>query len=750
MIDHPPSPSPRSPFTSDSRPPLPFAGSERVDRVLSDLLADPNELVRWRDRCDRLLAAEGAGHLVHDLPVRADGRTAALESRPWRLDPIPLVLDTTVHGWLSAMVKERVRALEALLVDLHGDRELIRSGVVPPEALHGSGRYRSDAVGTSPTRWLTTYAIDLMQTADGVWHIVGDLTDAPVGLGYALLDRSVLSRTVPHLMSAHGVATLGRFPAAIRRALASVSEEESPRTVVFSGGIDHPSYIEQAYLAVQLGVHLVEGADLVVRQRRLWLRTLDGLEPIDVVYRRLEDRSIDPLEVASVGNVGVPGLLLAVRSGGVALANAHGSGVIEAESLRPHLDGALAAIASPTAAITQIGDRGAAPMPVPVMGDGGPTSAGVVLRMFAVVDDGSVTVLPGGSGRVLAPGDDPSLPTACLAKDVWVVGAKDPPTTSWRLPQVDLASSVPTRAADALHWMNRYAERAEVAARAMRTIDAAFDQDVALLTDDDSARVTSAERILSAVLRSDESAPRASDPASAIESAMAVAGGELVGTIGVMLTEATTVREYLSTTTGRVLEHLARLRGRFDLGAPDVDDLDAALADFAAIAGLWNEGTVRGPAWRLGDLGRRLERVAVVLDLVEAGLDASEDTAVDAGSPGAWTIEVVLASLESLVAYRRRYRSDVEADRAADLLIRDASNPRSVRAALEAVVAHARAAGWDEGERLAGEALGLLHLPTASCVAAVRPVVEEMSSGIVRRWFSAPVNPVPMAPTGWW
>ena len=389
-------------------------------------------------------------------------------------------------------------------------------------------------------------------------------------------------------------------------------------------------------------------------------------------------------------------------------------------------------------------------MPVPVMGDRGPTSAGVVLRMFAVVDNDSVTVLPGGSGRVLAPGDDPSLPTACLAKDVWVVGATDPPATSWRLPQVDLASSVPTRAADALHWMNRYAERAEVAARAMRTIDAAFDQDVALLTDDGAARVTSAERILTAVLRSEESGSRAGDPASVIEAAMTTAGAGLVGTIGVMLTEATTVREYLSTTTGRVLEHLARLRGRFDLGAPDVDDLDAALADFAAIAGLWNEGTVRGPAWRLGDLGRRLERVAVVLDLVEVGLDAPEGTAVDAGSPGAWTIEVVLASLESLVAYRRRYRSDVEADRAADLLIRDGTNPRSARAALETVVAHSRAAGWDDGERLAGEALGLLDLPTASCVAAVRPLVEEMSTGIVRRWFSAPVNPMPMAPTGWW
>lgn len=750
MNEVPPMSATRTPSRSESRPTLPFPGTERVDRVLADILADPADLARWRDRCDRLLAAEGAGHLVHDLPVRADGRTAALESRPWRLDPIPLVLDSGVHGWLSSMVIERVGALEALLRDLHGDRELIRSGVVPAEVLHGSGRYRSDAVGTSPRRWLTTYAVDLLQTADGVWHIVGDLTDAPVGLGYALLDRSVLSRTVPHLISSHGVSTLGRFPTAMRRALASSSGEESPRTVVFSGGIDHPSYIEQAYLAVQLGVHLVEGADLVVRQRRLWLRTLDGLEPIDVVYRRLEDRAVDPLEVASTGSVGVPGLLLAVRSGGVALANAHGSGVLEAEELRDHLDEALSAVASPTAAIAQLRDRSASPMPVPVMTDRGPTSAGVVLRMFAVVDDDGVTVLPGGSGRVLTPGDDPSLPTACVAKDVWVVGAGDPPLTVWRLPQVDLEGSVPTRAADALHWMNRYAERAEVAARAIRTIDTAFDQDVGLLTVDGGARVRSAERMLSVLLRFDEVAEIDGDPAVALDRAIGAAGHELVGTIGTMLTEATTVREYLSTTTGRVLEHLARLRGRFDRGAPDVDELDAALADFAAIAGLWNEGTVRGPAWRLGDLGRRLERVSVVLDLVEVGLDESVIGSAETGSPGAWTVEVVLASLESLVAYRRRFRSDVEADRAVDLVLRDATNPRSARAALESVAVHARAAGWDEGERLAAEAIAALDLPTGACVAAVRPLVDEMSSSMVRRWFSAPVNPVPMTPMRWW
>ncbi|MGH9133416.1 MAG: circularly permuted type 2 ATP-grasp protein, partial [Ilumatobacteraceae bacterium] len=319
-----------------------FDESLMWDDGLRSALLDAGQLGAWQAQVDRLLVAEGAGHLVHDLPVRADGRAATVASRPWRLDPIPTVIDTETFQWLSSAVLERMDALEAVLRDLYGERRLVRDGVVPADMLYSSQRYRLAAVGPAhPSQWLTTYAVDLVRAADGSWRVVQDFADAPPGIGYALLDRSVMARTSAELLSRAGIASLARFPGQLRRALAAASTVPSPRTVLFSGGIDHPSYIDHSYLAVQLGVHLVEGLDLVVRQDRLWLRTLDGLEPIDVVYRRLEDPGIDPLEAGAPGTpgtpgeTGIPGVLLAVRAGGVVLANAHGAGVVEDTSLSP-------------------------------------------------------------------------------------------------------------------------------------------------------------------------------------------------------------------------------------------------------------------------------------------------------------------------------------------------------------------------------------------------------------------------------
>jgi len=310
---------------------------------LSDALLDPALLAVRQSRADRLLMAEGAGHLVHDLPIRADGRLAAVTSRPWRLDPIPVVLDAATFRWLSLAVAERMEALEAIVADLYGERTLIREGIVPGDALASSDRYRVNAVGTTPTRWLTNYAVDVALGADGAWYVVHDLTDVPAGIGYALLDRSVMSRVVPEVMTTADVASLARYASSIRGALAATSAVASPRTVLFSGGLDHPSYIDHSYLAVQLGINLVEGSDLVVRQRRLWLRTLDGLEPVDVLLRRLDDSMVDPLEVGARGSVGVPGMLQVVRAGGVVLANAHGTGVLEpmncSRSSKPPLHG---------------------------------------------------------------------------------------------------------------------------------------------------------------------------------------------------------------------------------------------------------------------------------------------------------------------------------------------------------------------------------------------------------------------------
>lgn len=743
-----------------------FDESSRWDSSWRSVLSDLPRLAEWSRRADRLLLAEGAGHLVHDLPVRADGRGAGLESRPWRIDPLPFLVDPPTFQWLAAAVAERMEGLEALLDDLHGARRTVTDGVVPSDRLHASPRYRMIAVGApAPRRWLTTYAVDLVRTSDGEWHVVQDLTDAPAGMGYALLDRSVMARVAHDVVAGHGIATLARYPDVVRRALAGASELASPRTVVFTGGIDHPSYVDHSYLAVQLGVTLVEGADLVVRQRRLFLRTLDGVEPVDVVYRRLESESADPLEVGSTGTAGVPGLLLAVRSGGVALANAHGAGVVEDPDLRDQWSDAIEALVGGRPRLGLLPAHRAGDLATAPCFDDDPegprlTHAPVVLRMFAVSDGHRVTVLPGGTGRVLTPGDDPRLPTACLAKDVWVLGSTLTPVASPPLPQVDFGRSVPTRAAASLYWMNRSAERAEAVARVVRVVSARLEQDPGLGPLGGGAW---SERMQWLVrwLR------RAPDDVSdlpgidALYDELARAGDSVADEIGNLLTEATSVREFLSVTTGRVLEQIARRRASLQRHVAEVDDLDGLLTDLAALAGLWNESTVRGPAWRIGDIGRAIERSMVVLDALVAAMPEDE--------PGGWsgvadrgadltagldpmtaadvdrvTVEVLLAANESLVAYRRRHRSDVEVGAACALLVRDASNPRSLAAGIERIARHSSDAGWETGVVLAGAARDALGLDLAELVPTVRGVLDELGRAVTGHWFAAPVSPVVM------
>ncbi|MCB0966795.1 MAG: circularly permuted type 2 ATP-grasp protein [Ilumatobacter sp.] len=705
-------------------------------------LLDRDALAARQVRSDRLLASEGAGHLVHDLPVRADGRAAALESRPWRIDPIPLVLDAGTFQWLSLCVAERMEAIEAVVADLYGERRLVAERVVPPEVLASTGRYRVDAVGTRPRRWITTYAVDVVLDADGMWWHVGDLVDAPPGLGYALLDRSVMSRVLPDLTARADVVSLARFPTRLLQALAATSTEDSPRTVVFSAGIDHPSYVDHSYLAVQMGVNLVEGADLVVRQRRVWLRTLDGLEPVDVLYRRVEDPRLDPLAIAAEGTVGVPGLLLAQRAGGVALANAHGAGIVEDPAVRPFVRAAIDRLAPLTQILPELDtpDRALTTVPLaPGSVAAGLDQAASVVRLFAVHDGEQVHVMPGGTGRVLAPGDDPADPTACTAKDVWVLGwTSAPVVVPPRLPQVDFGRSVPTRAADALYWTNRAAERAEAMARTMRVISSRFEQDPALAALSSGAWCARMGTITAGVMRRRDADELAT--AAELTARLSEVGDGVASEIGALLTEATTVREFLSVTTGRVLSHLAELRSSLQEHVTVVDDLDAVLADFAALAGLWQESTVRGPAWRIGDTGRRLERCLVVLDLLQGVLDA------DAERPDvmASVLEVVLAANDSLVAYRRRHRSDVDADLAVRLLVHDGSNPRSLAASIDRLAQHVADGEGALGADFVDRARACLALPIDRLVVDMRTLIDEAGTGMIGRWFSTPVDPIPM------
>jgi uncharacterized circularly permuted ATP-grasp superfamily protein/uncharacterized alpha-E superfamily protein len=738
---------------------------------------------------DRLLAAEGSGHIVHDLPLRTDGRMVGLESRPWRLDPIPLVIEGSEFVALADGAIARMQMLEAILGDVYGARTVLRDAVVDPVKLWGSAKYRLAAFGTRPhRRWMTSYAVDVIRDTSGRWRVVRDLTDAPAGVGYALLGRSVSGRVhrdvISRLPAGRALRSLDPFADRLRDSLADVAPTQNPRIVVLSGGVDHPSYVEQSYLATRLGLNLAEGADLVVRQRRVWLRSLSGLEPVDVLFRRLEDDRVDPMEVNAEGSVGVPGLLLAARSRGVSLANAHGSGVLEDPTLGEYWDAAGAWLTGRDSDY-----QGTWPLPFmpldqrdeamwatyPSYDGVNQVERAVALRLHLVASDKGIDVLQGGSARVLAPGDDPMSPTLATAKDVWVIGGSVAPPEirrRQRLPQVDLVASVPTRAAEALFWSGRAMERAELIARAMQVV---LDRTSGLV-DAEVAEpwVAHGLDMLGAIAgvgsRMDPAAP---DRGGAT---FALAVEALAQQLGSFLAEASSVREFFSTAAGRMLSRLAESRAQLrwllgtDGAAPTVVDiaridgrhLESILIDLASLVGLWNESVVHGPAWRFGEIGRRLERAFGVVDGVRGAFElhmilpgqAADAVPARSGLPDDLDfqrqrlIEIVLATNESLVAYRRRHRSDVELSAALHLVVADIHNPRAAAAALRQVRHQADRLGWVKGVEITTTVLTSLETATfesldeiAATLGTVFEQCDLLARDVVGSYLAAPVDP---------
>ncbi|MCB0983262.1 MAG: circularly permuted type 2 ATP-grasp protein [Ilumatobacter sp.] len=726
-----------------------------VARALGTL--DPATLLERQRQADRLLDAEGTGHLVHDLSLavgRHGDEAQRSQSHPWRLDPVPYVIDRAEFDLLADAALQRMRVLEAVLADCYGPRTLVAAGVVPGAVLHGLPSFRPAAGGPGAVgQWLTTYALDVARNASGAWHVVADATDAPSGLGYSLLNRTVLTRLLPDGMRAAGAAPIHDIADELRRALAAMApgDRRSPRTVLLSPGPAGDTYVEHSYLATRLGVHLVEGADLVMREGRLWLRSIDGLEPIDVVHRRLDDARLDPLEPGHVGGgMGVPGLVWGARSGGVVVANAYGTALAEAGAVTEVLDQAATALCGEALRLPLL-PHGAALATSPVFdrSDGSVHGRPVVVRLQVVRRGDDHRVMPGGAGRVLAPGDHPAAPTAQIAKDVWVVGGVTArPVRVVAPPQVNFGSSVPKRVADSMYWLGRAAERAEVATRALRVVAQQLEQDPALVVVDDGAWALGAR----ALLRSAQAVPAAPVDGTPVgewlPAEVAGAAQAAAAQLAALVQEAASVREYLSATTGRVLGRLARAHGALLETSPSPDDLDAVLADLAALAGLAMESTVRGPAWRFLDLGRRLERSLAVVGAIEAALGAA--TGPMALQPLA---EATLSTHESLVAYRRMYRSDVDLAAVLDLLVHDDTNPRSLTFQLDRLREHVIGLGWPGGGRLVEDAAvaSLVHVGDSvvggrrvavdGLVIAVRGPLLALADAVVQHWFADPVNP---------
>jgi len=285
---------------------------------------------------------EQARQLLHEHGVSYDayGDPQGV-ARPWNLSPIPVVVDGREWAAVSSGLAQRARLLDAILADLYGSRRLLAEGDLPPEMAFAHPSFLRPCVGIVPPggRFLPLYAADLGRSPSGRIVVLSDRTRAPSGVGYALENRIVLSRSLPEVFRECHVERLALFFRAMLSTLRELAPKnrDNPRIVLLTPGPYNATYFEQAFLAQYLGLTLVQGADLTVRDTRVYLKMLGGLQPIDVILRRVRDDYCDPLELVPDSTLGVPGLVEATRAGGVALANPLGSGLLQTPAIMPYL-----------------------------------------------------------------------------------------------------------------------------------------------------------------------------------------------------------------------------------------------------------------------------------------------------------------------------------------------------------------------------------------------------------------------------
>ncbi len=228
-----------------------------------------------------------------------------------------------------------------MLADIYGPGDCVRAGVLPPELVYGTPGFLRPAHGLRPPRnqWISQYSADLIRAQDGSFQVLTDRTQSPSGAGYCLENRIVLSRALPTPFRDCNVLRLAPYFISFRQNLASLAppDRENPRIVLLTPGPYNETYFEHAYLARYLGFTLVQGNDLLVRDCRVYLKTLGGLQRIDVILRRVDDDFCDPLELRQDSYLGIPGLLQAARDGNVAIANAIGAGFGRSNALIAYL-----------------------------------------------------------------------------------------------------------------------------------------------------------------------------------------------------------------------------------------------------------------------------------------------------------------------------------------------------------------------------------------------------------------------------
>jgi uncharacterized circularly permuted ATP-grasp superfamily protein/uncharacterized alpha-E superfamily protein len=310
--------------------------------MLESLAAETPEMMRQRlEMVQREVRENGVTYNVY-----TDAKGV---QRPWDLNVLPLILPHDEWAGIEAAVIQRATLLNQILVDVYGEQKILEQGLLPPALIHGHAGFLRPCHGMQHSDGIALhfYAIDLARAPNGRWWVVADRTQAPSGAGYALENRSVIARTFPDLMRDLKVRHVADFFSTVRDSLSlwgrrcaangngdvPLRNSEPPLIVLLTPGPYNETYYEQAYLARYLGLPLVEGSDLTVRNGIVWHKTLSGMQRVHVIMRRVDDDYCDPLELRTDSALGVAGLTEAARRGNVLIANSLGSSLLESGAL---------------------------------------------------------------------------------------------------------------------------------------------------------------------------------------------------------------------------------------------------------------------------------------------------------------------------------------------------------------------------------------------------------------------------------
>jgi uncharacterized circularly permuted ATP-grasp superfamily protein/uncharacterized alpha-E superfamily protein len=683
-------------------------------RPLIDALAsDGADAVRRAvELARRLVVENGVTYNVYADPQGRD--------RPWALDPLPILLTAAEWREIEIGVAQRAQLFDALLADVYGPQRLLADGTIPAQLPFGHPNFLWPCHGFTPAggRWLHVYAVDISRSADGRWWALADRTQTPSGPGYALENRQIVSRVFPDLLGDLGVRSLGSFFAALREnLLRHAPEDEAP---LLTPGSFNETYFEHAYLARQLGLPLVEGHDLTVRGDTVYLKTLGGLRRVHAVLRRLDDDFCDPVELRADSALGVPGLIGVVRAGRVVLANGLGSGVLESAAWMGFMPAAAERLLGeklrlPSVATWWCGERLAleyvlenldrlvikpafpnqkmraafgrdlkseargdlarrlreqphayvaqerlafSQAPVWRSGSGGAqgfSARALGIRVYAIATPSGYRVMPGGLARIASDtADIVSMQRGGGSKDVWVLAPDrrsiDETNVGSGAPRAaGRHDDLPSRLAENLFWLGRYSERCEDKARLLRA----------------TLRVRPNALLWPQALETCGHfvAPSLFDDVSPLG---------LTADLERLAWCAAQARSRLSAENWRAIGVLQR---QFQDAAQAKRDpretLDAVLLSLVGLAGFALDDMTQDDGWRLMMVGRRLERLRFLAELLAERLKSGE-------TPIQSELEWLLDIGDSTITYRTRYLAAPRLSSTIDLLVFDQTNPRAL------------------------------------------------------------------------